>query len=79
MSEEAIKDPMTLTVGEYFKIKAEMESELLRTLQSLVGKYKVKLGMTPSWIEIEQVERQGIGEPRKQSYIIGVTCHFQIK
>lgn len=77
MSEE-LKDPMNLTVGEYFKIKAEMEAEVLKTLQTLVGKYKAKLGMTPSWIEIDHRSIQGIGEARRQFVIEKVICHFPI-
>lgn len=79
MSEETNKDPMALTVGEYFKLKAEMETEMLKSLQSIVAKYRAKLGMTPSWIEVEQVEQQGIGERRKQSFVTAVRCNFEIQ
>lgn len=78
MSED-LKDPMNLTVGEYFKIKAEMEVEILKSLQSIVAKYRAKLGMTPHWIEIDILDHQGIGDRRKQYIINEVKCHMEIQ
>lgn len=77
--QDGTKDPMSLTVGEYFKTKAEMEAEIFQVLQALVVKYRKKLGMTPSWIEIQQVERQGIGDARKEYLLSAVRCHFEIQ
>lgn len=79
LNQDNVTNPMNVTLSQYLTLKSQMNQEILKAISEITSKYKVKLGMTPYWIDIETQGITQIGDSRKQYLISNVDCHFRIE